>query len=126
MFRLEPDAEFQCRESRPSDPRDGGFDTVERSYFLITGAGSAEAVELSPGFGQAIAAGLHERPQPMGRAEDRYWWIFGDRIYSTPDRLSRAAVLRLAECERLGTQPRSWVASARPSFERSGALATQA
>lgn len=121
MFRLEPNARFQCRESSRPDPRDRGIRNVEQSYFLLTGSG-AEAVGLSPGFGQAIAAGLHERPQPMGRAEDRYWWIFGDRIYSTPDRLSRAAVLRLAEREQLGTQSRSWVDAVRPAFERSGAL----
>ena len=95
MFRLESHAGFRCAECRRPDPRHPGISFIQRSYFLATG--NEDEIELSPGFGEAIAAGQHSRPQPMGRAQNRYWWIYRDLIYSTPDRLSRAAVLRLAE-----------------------------
>lgn len=99
MFRTEPAASFRTEETTRPDRSHAGISFVERSYFLATGSGAGD-VELSRGFGEAIAAGQQNRPQPMGRAADRYWWLFRDRVYSTPDRLSRAAVLRLAERER--------------------------
>lgn len=99
MFRLEPAAEFRCRERTRPDPHHPGISFIERSYFLATGREEDE-IELSPGFGEAIAAGQDVRPQPMGRTANRYWWIFRDRVYSTPDRLSRAAIMRLAERDR--------------------------
>jgi len=98
MFRSEPGASFRTSEMTTPDPRHRGISFVDRRYFLSTGSGAPD-VELSRGFGEAIAAGQESRPQPMGRAADRYWWLFRDRVYSTPDRLSRAAVLRLAERE---------------------------
>lgn len=119
MFRVEPDAEFHCLESTRPDPHHPGIDFIERSYFLDTGRAD-EQVELSPGFGEAIAAGQSSRPQPMGRAENRYWWIFRDRVYSTPDRLSRAAVLRLAEGERIAAQSESRAPVPRGAFASSG------
>ena len=103
MFRYEPDAAFRCTESTRPDPNHRGIGFVSRTYFLSTG-GSALDVELSPGFGEAIAAGHQSRPQPMGRARDRYWWLFRDQVFSTPDRLSRAAVLRLVEREKLAAE----------------------
>ena len=99
MFRSEPGASFRTSEMTTPDPRHRGISFVDRRYFLSTGSGAPD-VELSRGFGEAIAAGQESRPQPMGRAADRYWWLFRDRVYSTPDRLSRAAVLRLIERER--------------------------
>ena len=96
MFRSEPNASFLTTEETRPDPRHRGISFVERTYFLSTGTGIPN-VELSRGFGEAIAAGQASRPQPMGRAADRYWWLYCDCVYSTPDRLSRAAVLRLAE-----------------------------
>jgi hypothetical protein len=68
---------------------------ISRVYFLDPGTG--REVELPPGFGEAIAAGDSERPQPMGCAEGLNWWILDGRIYSTSERLTRAAVLRLVE-----------------------------
>ena len=99
MFRSEPSASFHTSESTRPDPRHPGVSFIERAYFLSTSAGSPD-IELSRSFGEAIAAGQRDRPQPMGRAADRYWWLFRDCVYSTPDRLSRAAVLRLAQRER--------------------------
>jgi hypothetical protein len=106
MFRLEPNAEFRCREEMRPDPSHRGISFVQRTYFLAPGTGPE--VELSPGFGEAIAAGRSNRPQPMGRARDRYWWVFEDRVYSTPDRLTRAAVLRLAQREASDLSPRAY------------------
>ena len=99
MFRSEPNAAFHTSESTRPDPKHAGVSFIERSYFLRPGSGGGD-VELSRGFGEAIAAGQATRPQPMGRAAGRYWWLFRDVVYSTPDRLSRAAVVRLAEGER--------------------------
>src|SRR6478735_7873760 len=99
MFRSEPNAAFHTSESTRPDPAHVGVSFVERSYFLRPGPGAGD-VELSRGFGEAIEAGQSTRPQPMGRAADRYWWLFMDRVYSTPDRLSRAAVLRLVGQEK--------------------------
>lgn len=99
MFRSEPSAAFRTTETSRPDPNHPGISFVDRSFFLSPGPASAD-VELSRSFGEAIAAGQQSRPQPMGRAADRYWWLYRDRVYSTPDRLSRAAVLRLAERER--------------------------
>jgi hypothetical protein len=104
MFRVEPNAEFRCREQVRPDRANRGISFLQRTYYLAPGAGPE--VELSPGFGEAIAAGQAIRPQPMGRAHDRYWWVFEDRVYSTPDRLSRAAVLRLAQREASELSPR--------------------
>ncbi len=98
MFRREPEAGFRIVEATRPDPRHPGISFLERSYFLATGNGPQ--VELSRGFGEVIAAGQRRRPQPMGRVAGRYWWLYRDSVYSTPDRLSRAAVLRLAERER--------------------------
>ena len=50
----------------------------------------------------------------MGRAADRYWWLYCDCVYSTPDRLSRAAVLRLAEREKELEIERQTAAAQRP------------
>lgn len=97
MFRREPAAGLRIAETTRPDPRHPGISFLERSYFLTTGAGPE--VELSRGFGEAIVAGQHKRPQPVGRVAGRYWWLYRDGVYSTPDRLSRATVLRLAESE---------------------------
>lgn len=122
MFRLEPDASFVCREQTRPDPHHRGIDFLRRCYFLDTGGN--EEVELSPGFGEAIAAGHESRPQPMGRAEDRYWWIYRDKVYSTSDRLTRAAVLRLAERERVAAVTASRPRAAQHGFRRSSLLAS--
>jgi hypothetical protein len=113
MFRLEPNAEFRCRQISRPDPQNRGMTFIARAYFLAPG--TAPEVELSPGFGEAIAAGQHDRPQPMGRALDRYWWIYEDRVYSTPDRLSRAAVLRLAKREASERSPRVYRTTPEPA-----------
>ena len=113
MFRSEPNASFLTTEATRPDPRHRGINFVERTYFLSTGTGGPN-VELSRGFGEAIAAGQQSRPQPMGRAADRYWWLFRDRVYSTPDRLSRAAVLRLAEREKELERERQMLSAQRP------------
>lgn len=121
MFRVEPHAAFRCEEAARPDPRHPGISFVQRTYVLCTGDGAD--VELSPGFGQAIADGQLDRPQPMGRAEGLYWWIFRDRVYSTPDRLSRAAVLRKTECERAAlTVSEIRVAAPQQAFRRSSLL----
>lgn len=125
MFRREPAAEFHCRESSRPDPHHPGISFIHRTYFLSTGNGDAE-VELSPGFGEAIAAGQTVHPQPMGRTEDRYWWIFRDRVYSTPDRLSRAAVLRLTEQQRIAALGEARQTASQGSFSpRAGTLVAQ-
>lgn len=105
MFRSEPEADFRIVEATRPDPRHPGISFLEHRYFLATGNGGPE-VELSRSFGEAIAAGQGSRPQPMGRVAERYWWLYRDDVYSTPDRLSRAAVLRLAEREQIAV-PRS-------------------
>lgn len=94
MFRHEPDAELRFSETTKPHPGARGVSFVQRSYVLDTGEGPE--VKLAPGFGEAIAAGQGSRPQPIGHADDRYWWAFEGRLYSTPDRLSRSAVMRLA------------------------------
>lgn len=94
MFRLEPNAELRHSETSKPHPGSRGVVFVQRSYVLDTGEGPE--VKLAPGYGEAIAAGQSSQPQPIGRAEDRYWWAFEGRVYSTPDRLSRASVMRLA------------------------------
>lgn len=99
MFRSEPAAELRVAETKHPDPRHPGIELIERTYLLATGSGDA-AVEIARDSGAAIVAGQSRRPQPIGRIGDRYWWLFRDRVYSTPDRLSRAAVLRLVERER--------------------------
>ncbi len=114
MFRTEPTGSFRTDESTRPDPRHPGVSFLERTYYLSTGA-TAGDVELSRAFGEAIAAGQQSRPQPMGRAADRYWWLFRDRVYSTPDRLSRAAVLRLVERERDAERERLAAATSVPA-----------
>jgi hypothetical protein len=94
MFRLEPNAELRCSEVTKSHPGARGVSFVQRHYVLDTGDGPE--VKLAPGFGEAIAAGQGSQPQPIGQAEDRYWWAFEGRVYSTPDRHSRATVMRMA------------------------------
>ena len=106
MFRLEPNAEFRCRETSRPDPGHRGMFFLERTYFLAPGMGPE--IELSAAFGEAIAAGQGTSPQPMGQAHDRYWWVFEDRVYSTSDRLSRAAVLRLARREAADRSPQAY------------------
>ncbi len=94
MFRLEPNAELRYSETTKPHPGSRGVSFVQRDYVLDTGEGPE--VKLAPGFGEAIAAGQGSQPQPIGEAEDRYWWAFEGRVYSTPDRLSRSAVMRMA------------------------------
>ena len=94
MFRLEPNAELRHTETAKPHPGARGVSFVQRDYVLETGDGIE--LRLSPGYGEAIAAGERSQPQPIGQASDRYWWAFEGRVYSTPDRLSRAAVARLA------------------------------
>lgn len=121
MFRLEQDAAFRCEDTTRPDPRHRGISFVQRTYVLSTGNGAD--VELSPAFGKAIAEGQLDRPQPMGRADGLYWWIFRDRVYSTPDRLSRAAVLRKAERERVAlTTPELRLVAPQQAFRRSSLL----
>jgi hypothetical protein len=113
MFRLEPNADFRCREQMRPDPANRGISFLQRTYYLAPGTGGE--VELSPGIGEAIAAGQTLRPQPMGRLEDRYWWIFEDRVYSTTERLSRAAVLRLSQREASDASPHVYRTNGKPA-----------
>lgn len=99
MFRREPAAALRIDEATRPDPRHPGISFLERSYHLVTGDGAPD-IEISRGYGEAITAGQRNRPQPIGRFAGRYWWLFHDSVYSTPERLSRGAVLRLAERER--------------------------
>lgn len=129
MFRLEPAADFRCAQISAPDPHHRGIEIIRRAYYLVPGADETQR-ELSPGFGEAIASAQHDHPQPMGRANDRYWWIFRDRIYSTPDRLTRAAVMRLAERERIASlssvrAARLPLGSAQHAFGRSSMLVSQ-
>lgn len=111
MLRLEPNAELRCDESTRPDRLHPGISFVERAYFLAPGTGPD--VELSPGHGEAVAAGRGRGPQPMGFTHDRFWWAFGDCIYSTPARLSRAEVSRLAQREASERAPRAYRAAPR-------------
>ena len=114
MFRLEPEAELRFSETTKAHPGARGVSFVQRQYVLDTGTG--DELKLAPGFGEAIVAGQGSQPQPIGRSDERYWWAFEGRVYSTPDRLSRAAVMRMArrdEAERSvrtrpGPGPDSW------------------
>jgi hypothetical protein len=94
MFRLEPNAELRCLETSKAHPGARGVAFVQRHYVLDTGAGAE--LRLAPGSGEVAASGQGTQPQPVGHAEDRYWWAFEGRVYSTPDRLSRTTVMRLA------------------------------
>lgn len=96
MFRNEPGASFRVAETTRPDPRHRGVCFVARRYFLAPG-GDAVETELPRDRGETIAAGQHERPQPIGHIADRYWWMFRDRVYSCPDELTRAAVQRLID-----------------------------
>lgn len=98
MFRSEPDARFRATETSRPDPRHSGVSFVERRYFLATGPGRQE-VEIAREIGEAVATGQRRRPQPLGHAAGRYWWMYRDRLFSSSDRLSRGAALRLIEGE---------------------------
>ena len=58
----------------------------------------------------------HRHPGISFLAADRYWGLFRDRVYSTPDRLSRAAVLRLVDREREAERERLAAATTNPAL----------